>query len=280
MRDSKEIGPEYIFDNADAQTPARFKVLSALYDPGSIEHLSKLGVSEGWRCLEIGAGPGSMASWLSHRVGLSGQVVATDIDTRFLEQMQRPNLKVLRHDLRTEPVPEGEFDLIHSRLVLMHLPEREKVLSSLVNALKPGGWLLMEEFDALSLHPDPEVSPFEAALKTNLAMRHIMRQQGLDLRYGRLLVGQLRRLGLVDLSAEGRTSMWQGGSLGADLMRANFLQLQEMVIASELVTQGEFEQDLARLNEPDFLMPSPVLWAVQGRQPHLPGGNLKSRKLM
>ena len=63
-------------------------------------------------------------------------------------------------------------------------------------------------------------------------------------------------------------------------MRANFLQLQEMVIASELVTQGEFEQDLARLNEPDFLMPSPVLWAVQGRQPHLPGRNLKSRKLM
>jgi ubiquinone/menaquinone biosynthesis C-methylase UbiE len=181
--------------------------------------LSALEVSEGWRCLEVGAGPGSIAIWLSNHVGLRGQVVATDINMRFLERMKRPNLKLLRHDLTTEPLPEGEFDLVHARLVLMHLPEREKALQSLVSALKPNVWLLVEEFDALSIRPEPEVNPFEAALKTNLAMRHIMTQQGLDLRYGRLLMGHLRRLGLVDVCAEGRTSMWQGGSPGADLHR-------------------------------------------------------------
>lgn len=266
MHESKGKRPEYIFDNADAQTPARFHALSALYDSGTIQRLSELGVSEGWRCLEVGAGPGSIAIWLSNRVGPSGQVVATDIDTRFLERTQHPNLKILRHDLRAEPLPEGGFDLVHVRLVLMHLPECEKALGILMNALKPGGWLLVEEFDALSIRPDFEVSPFEAVLKTNLAMRHVMAQQGLDLRCGRLLMGRFRRLGLVDVRAEGRVSMWQGGSPGADLVRVNFQQLQGAIIASGLITQKEFDRDIARLNEPDFLIPSPVLWAVHGRR--------------
>ena len=267
MQENKGTGPGYIFDNADAQTPARFSALATLYDPPTIQHLSQLGVSEGWRCLEVGAGPGSIALWLSDQVGSCGQVVATDIDTRFLEQIQRSNLKILRHDLTNESIPQDAFDLVHARLVLVHLPERDKVLASLVNALKPGGWLFIEEFDALSIRPDPEVSPFETMLKTNLAMRHIMMQQGLDLRYGRLLVGHLSRLGLADVCAEGRTSMWQGGSPGTNMMRANFQQLQGAMIASGLITQEQFEQDLGCLNEPDFLMPSPILWAVHGRRP-------------
>jgi SAM-dependent methyltransferase len=116
MHESARKGPKYIFDNAGAQTPARLSALSTLYDPGTIQCLFALEVSEGWRCLEVGAGPGSIAIWLSNHVGLRGQVVATDVNMRFLERMKRSNLKLLRHDLTTEPLPEGEFDLAHTRL--------------------------------------------------------------------------------------------------------------------------------------------------------------------
>src|SRR5215831_4650513 len=94
---NKDRSPDwgsYVFDNAAPQTVTRFSVLSALYDPGTIRRLDQVGVESGWRCWEIGAGSGSIATWLSARVGSGGFVLATDIDTRFLDRIGRPNLHV------------------------------------------------------------------------------------------------------------------------------------------------------------------------------------------
>src|SRR5215475_8754455 len=156
---------KYVFDNAGSQTPLRFGALAALFDRDTTRRFVELGVTEGWRCLEAGAGPGSVAIWLSDRVGRSGEVIATDIDTRFLERITKPNLKILRHDLTAEPLPEKAFDLVHPRLVLGHLPQHDEVLRNLVATLKSGGWLLVEEYDACSIRPDPVVNPAESVLK-------------------------------------------------------------------------------------------------------------------
>ena len=258
---------KYVFDNAGSQTPLRFGALAALFDKATTQRLEELGVTEGWRCLEVGAGPGSIAVWLSDRVGRSGEVVATDIDTRFLDRIAKPNLKVLRHDLTTEPFPEKAFDLVHTRLVIEHLPQPDEVLRKLVSAVKFGGCLLVEEFDACSIRPDPATNAAEVVLKTYLAMLHVMTERGVDLDYGRFLPSQLRSLSLVDVTAQGRLSMWSGGSPGAHLLRANFEQIRDPMIATGLITEHEFEQDLARLNDPDFLMPSPIMWSVSGRRP-------------
>ena len=80
----------------------------------------------------MGGGAGSIASWLCKHVG----VVVTDISTRFLDTLSLPNIKVRRHYIVADTVPKGVFDLPHARLVLLHLPEREKVLERLVTALK------------------------------------------------------------------------------------------------------------------------------------------------
>ena len=90
----------YVFDNAaERQARERFAALPRIYDPGTIRHLQALGVTAGWRCLEVGAGGGSIALWLAERVGPSGYVLATDLDTRFLEPLARPTLEVRRHDI-------------------------------------------------------------------------------------------------------------------------------------------------------------------------------------
>jgi hypothetical protein len=61
--------------------------------------------------------------------------------------------------------------------------------------------------------------------------------------------------------------MWQSGSQGASLWRASFEQLRGDLIDAAYITEQEFEQDLARLEEPDFLAPSPIMWAAWGRRP-------------
>jgi SAM-dependent methyltransferase len=257
----------YVLDNAAPQTPKRFSALADLYDGTTTRHLERIGVDSGWACWEIGAGPGSIAQWLASRVGPTGSVLATDIDIRFLKPDPASGLTVRRHDIVLDPLPDTHFDLIHARLVLVHLPEREKVLDRMIAALKPGGWLLTEEFDSALALAAPEHYPREVALKSALSFREIMMARGVDAGFGRALAGHLHSRGMEDISAEGRLLMYRGGSPGTRLMKANLEQLREDILASGAVTPLEFEQDLARLEQADFMTPSPVMWSVAGRKP-------------
>src|SRR5262249_29873553 len=123
---------EYVFDNSGTNAEVRYRELSRLYDANTIRHLKERGIQEGWSCLEVGGGGGSIASWLCLRVGVSGRVLATDLDPRFLKALSFPQLEVRKHDIRTEGLPTCSFDLAHARLVLMHLPERETVLRRMI----------------------------------------------------------------------------------------------------------------------------------------------------
>jgi SAM-dependent methyltransferase len=216
----------------------------------------------------VGGGSGSIATWLADRVGPEGHVLTTDIDPRFLESLNLPNLEVRRHDIASDPLPEAAFDLVHARLVLMHLPEREKALARMISALKPGGWLVDEEYDSSSMPPDPTVSPGEALLQTQVALMKVLEDGGVDRRFGRLLLGRLQAHGLVTTGAEARVFMWQSGSPGASLVRATYELLRGTMIERNYVTPQEFEEDVARLDAPDFLMPSSILWSAWGRRPN------------
>ena len=245
----------------------RFAALSALFDSSSQRHLADRGVGSGWHCLEVGGGGGSIAGWLSERVGPAGQVVVTDVDIRFLEHIKQSNVDVRRHDVTRDPLPERAFDLIHARMVLMHLPARDRVLSRLLRALKPGGWLVCEEFDRTSVPPNPVVSPGEIALKTHEAMGRVHQDQGVAPHYGRLLLGRLRGLGLIGLGAEARLVMVQSGSWSARLLRASYERRRHTMIDAGYVTEDEFEADLARMDAADFMAPSPLMWSAWGRRP-------------
>jgi SAM-dependent methyltransferase len=257
----------YLLDNAGREAPRRFDALSALFDPGTIRHLEDRGVSAGWNCLEVGGGGGSITAWLADRVGQTGHVLVTDIDPRFLEPLDAQNVEVRRHNIVTDPLPEAAFDLIHARAVLIHLPERDRVLARFVSALKPGGWLVDEELDSVSLLPDPTMYPAEVLLKTQFAMMRLMDDRGVERRFGRMLFERLQSLGLVAVDAEARMSMWQCGSPGCSLMRVNFEQLREAMISGGYITEQEIVRDIAQLEDALFTTPSPIMWAAWGRRP-------------
>ena len=111
----------YAFDNAGRETGTRFGGLEAALDPLTIRHLSALALSDSARCLEIGAGSGSIARWLSDRVGETGNVVATDVNLDWFEG-SAPNIDAQLHDIVRDPLPSATYDVIHARLVLCHLP--------------------------------------------------------------------------------------------------------------------------------------------------------------
>jgi SAM-dependent methyltransferase len=258
---------EYVFDNAGEQTPDRFAGLEYYFDAGTFRHVDALGVAPGWRCLEIGGGSGSVARWLSERVGAQGQVVVTDINTRFLTHLSAPNLEVREHDVVNGDLEQDHYDLAHTRLVLVHLPERERAIDRIISALRPGGLILFEEFDVLSMTPDPQISPSETMLKTITVLWRVMRESGVDQRHGRLLAGILDGKGMQDVAAEGRVFRIKGGSPWAHVLRANCEQMHDKIIASGDLTEDEFQADIQSLDDPKFVMLTAVMWAVSARRP-------------
>jgi hypothetical protein len=104
-------------------------------------------------------------------------------------------------------------------------------------------------------------------LKTQAALFRLLDERGVERRWGRLVNGRMRALGMVEVRAEAHLSMWHGGSAGASLTRANFEQLRDALIAGGYVTEEELEEDIARLDDPEFVTPSPVMWTTWGRRP-------------
>src|SRR5215470_2652925 len=255
-------------DLADPSVNAltRFKALSQMFDAATKRYLSGCGLRHGWQCLEAGAGGGSIAVWLSKRVGSTGQVIATDMDTRFLEANKLENLRVWRHDITCDPLPNRAFDLVHTRMLLIHLPERDQVLKRLVAALKPGGWLVAEEFDGLSLPADPAISPGEVVLKTYQGMQRLNKDRGVDGRYGRLLFGRFRALGLEKIAAEGHVFMVQKALAAARLLRASYELRRTAMLQAGYLSEGEFNREMEFIETSQFMMPSPILWTTWGRR--------------
>lgn len=257
----------YPLDNAHGKADTRMDILARMFDPPTRRALERVGVTAGWHCLEVGGGGGSVARWLAARVGASGHVVCTDLNTRIIESHrdELPNLEVKVHDIAHDPLPARRFDLIHARLVLIHVIERERALLRMVEALKPGGWLVIEDFDTASIQPDASINPFETPLPTSEAVRaYLTRNQ--DGYFGRRLHGRFRELGLTEVYAEGRLLMFDRHNGGNDLMRVNFEQIGQDVIRAGLLTQQQLDADLALIETDAYAMPSPIMWSVAGRR--------------
>jgi len=141
-------GGRYFAADAEADDElARLKLLEALCDPWTFRCLDGIAVRQGWRCLEVGAGAGSVVRWLSERVGSAGRVVAVDLDPRFLGDLRAPNVEVRRCDITQDDIEPAAYDLVHCRALLMHMNDPADVLRRMAAALRPGGWLVAEDAD-------------------------------------------------------------------------------------------------------------------------------------
>jgi SAM-dependent methyltransferase len=263
-------GSRYLFDNEDPRAGQRFTALSTLLDPWTTSHLERLGVSEGWHCLEVGAGAGSIAGWLGERVGRSGQVLATDLDVRWLEtHLRAPNVEVRTHDLSVDPLPERSFDLVHERLVLIHLPDRGSVLPRLMAALRPGGWLLAEDFDVsvvTNAFVDPDSDEDDVRNRIAGGIQALLRQRGADPGFAHSLPRLLRENGLERVAAAG-FQVVDGGEAMRALFRVNIEQSADQLLDQGLIARDELDGFLDRLDAGAVDPSSPLLVSAWGQRP-------------
>jgi SAM-dependent methyltransferase len=265
---SAPASSHYPFDNAAPQAGDRFANLSALYDEVTCRHLDRFGIGAGWSCLEVGAGGGSIARFMSERVGASGHVVATDINTDWIAGALPANVELRRHDIGIDPLPETAFDLVHARAVLTFVAERRTALKRMIAALKPNGWLLVEELvppltESWDGPDDPDVA---LARKARRAIMEMVRRSGGDLTFLQELPGYLTAAGLTDFGAEGYFIPYRTSAV-AGLTKANIEQLGDAILEAGLMDAAELGRYRAILERPVCFYPaSMALISVWGRR--------------
>lgn len=250
-------------DGAWKEERQRLRAFEGMTDPSSLRRLDGLGLREGWSCLEVGCGSGAIARWMSHRVVPGGRVLALDVDTRFLADAAGPSLEVLQQDLATAPLPQKVFDLVHVRRMLQPRLQWEQVMERLLPALKPGGWLLLEELETCSLTQN-EPGPFRQMVEVLRTLEHSAGPASPPVR---TLPGTLQRWGLRNVSAEGELLVFAGGSPAAEYHRHLAARLWREGEHLRMLTRMQYEQCLETLREPGAWFYGPTLFSVLGQRP-------------
>lgn len=211
----------------------RLTLMSQMLDPQLFFRLGQIGVTEGWRCLEVGAGNGSVSRWLSVQVGPTGTVLSSDIDVGLLQMFDLPNVSVRRIDVTVDDLGSG-YDLVIARALLHHLPERVAVLARLAAAVKPGGFIVLEEPD---FHPvlatdSPTLREFWEGWLV-WANRH-----QIDYFVGRKIPAMLVAEGLAEVRAYGETILYRGASPTARYLEATMRELEGSLRTSGFISDS------------------------------------------
>lgn len=258
----------YLLDNRATEAGRRFEALSELFDPSTFRHIADLGIAPGWRCWEVGAGGPSVVRWLAGQVGPAGRVLATDIDVSWAVEAAGPTVEVRRHDVGRDPHPDETFDLVHARLVLVHVVERDAALQAMARALRPGGWLLVEDADPalqpLSC-PDVQGPEQELANKLRSGFRALLTQRGVDLAYGRKLPRLLRAADLADVAADGFFPLAQPAC--TVLETATIQLIRDQLLSHGIASAEEIDQHLANVAAGRLDLAQPPMISAWGRRP-------------
>lgn len=199
---------EAVFRPEQAGENERIDFGALAYDDITMARLRSLGAGPGWRCLDVGAGTGTVSRRLLGEAGVES-VLAVDRDVRFLGERPVPGLELLEADISTPGFTSGRFHLVHARFVLMHLAEHERLITALAELVAPGGVLVLS--DAVDLTSDRTPStPYTTAMR---AMWQGLRASiGTDVSWVPSYPHLLRAAGLMPVAADLHVPALQPGS--------------------------------------------------------------------
>jgi SAM-dependent methyltransferase len=237
--------------------------------------MDHLGIARGWRCWEVGAGGTSVISWLADRTGPEGSVLATDIDVSWVtpapggaDAPVRANIEVRVHNVAQDPPPEGEFDLVHARLLLIHVPERDEALARMASVLRPGGWLFIEDADP-ALQPlsclESSGPEQELANRLRTGFRTLMKGRMVDLAYGRTLPRLLREAGLIDVEADASFPLSHPAC--NRLETATISLVRGQLVSGGIATDQEIDLHLSNIAAGKLDLAQPPMISAWGRRP-------------
>ena len=175
----------------------RLRLLSRVMRPSTMALLDRLGIRDGFTCLDVGCGGGDVTLELARRVAPHGRAVGTDIDATKLElardearQQGIPNVEFQLSDVREAGA--STFDVVHARYLLTHLSDPTSALVAFYRHLRPGGLVAVEDIDFSGCFTYPECKAFRRYHELYCA---VVRRRGGDPNIGPRLPLLLKQCG-------------------------------------------------------------------------------------
>ncbi|MGW5847698.1 class I SAM-dependent methyltransferase [Streptomyces sp. NPDC055254] len=251
---------EAVFRPEQAGEDERIDLGALTYDAVTLARLRELGAGPGWRCLDVGAGTGTVARLLLDAAGVA-EVLAVDRDTRFLREHPAPGLTALEADITDPEFMPGRFRLVHARFVLMHLRDRQRMIGKLASLVAPGGVLVLS--DAVDL-----TTPAAPTTAYHRAMRAMW--QGLGDTLGTDVSGvpdyprRLQEAGLTSVGAEIHVPPLLPGSPISRFWAGTWDRAREAMTATGLVDDATVDAAIRYLHSPDCAALSPGMLTAWG----------------
>jgi len=258
----------YILSNAAPESEIKRLVHIDNYMRRTTERrIEQLGLSGGWKCLEVGAGVGGVARWMADRVGPSGKVVATDLTPLFQEVPELPQLEIRRHNILEEGLESDFYDLVHCRLLLVNVGDVELALRRMLNALRPGGWLIVEEPGESRIPAVGESNARVAEFNrlTELFLQSVQEHtSAVELNLYRRLPGLMEDLGLIGLSGE-LTYLLEGNE-GRDALLETVQAVRPLLAETPFVREGKIDRLIELCSDPTLLTMGGSTLSLWGRR--------------
>ncbi len=254
---------ERVFRPQDEGEPERIDLGALTYDATTLARLRQLGVGPGWRCLDVGAGTGTVARSLLREAGVT-EVVAVDRDVRYLTSRPVAGLTPLAADVTSDDFAPGRFDLVHARFVLMHLPSPARTVERLAGLLAPGGVLVLSDAVDLTTDGAPR-TPFTLAMR---AMWQGLRETiGTDVSWVPRCPDLMRAVGLESVAAEVHVPPLVPGSPITRFWARTWDRARASMVATGLVDDAAIDEAERWLESSAFLGLSPGMLTAWGWNP-------------
>ncbi|MCE7006072.1 class I SAM-dependent methyltransferase [Kibdelosporangium philippinense] len=257
-----ELYGETVFGADHDLEAMRLDALSRMFDPVMRARLVQF-ARPGMRCLDVGAGLGRISGWLAE---VCSEVIAVDRDTRLLADLHKvfPTVRVAEADI-TEDLAIGTFDIVHSRLVLMHLRDRTEVFHRLADLVAPGGWLVLGEAVEAPVLISPQASPFRQLMEKHwLTLESSI---GTDGQWGYRYPDLLPEAGFVDIGVEMYQAPITSTSAAGQFFQLGFHHLRDRILADGHVDRETFDEAMKAMREPGFSDLSMGLVTAWARKP-------------
>ena len=234
----------------------------------------QIGLARGAQVVEIGCGPHGCLELLSKRVGPSGRVVGVErsadavvLARTLVVERGLANVEVLEGDARTTGLARGSFDVVTARLVLVNVPQPERIVAEAAALVRPGGWVAFHEADYVCHICDP---PLDAWTNLVELLARYSRENGIDPFIGRKLPRLLREAGVMDVRVNPIVHVYPPGHGRRNILLDFAENLSERMLAQGLVDERELTEmkgSLARhLANPDTLVVSHLFFQAWGRK--------------
>lgn len=265
---------DYLLGRAEAEE-VRLKRQIANLAPDSDAQFDKIGIKPGERVVDLGCGPGGVLHLLGKRVGTEGSVLAIERSSHFVEQARRfvsdhalAQVEVREGDAYDTGLPRRSFDGAHMRLVLVNVPEPERIVREMVALVRPGGWVASFEADYFTHICDPPLPAWTHLLDAYTAYTVA---QGIDIFVGRRIHRLFRAAGVEDIRVDAVVHVYPPGHDRRPILRDFITNVRDKLIGGGFITLSELERDMADLErhlaEPDVMVTSHMFFRLIGRVP-------------